>query len=279
MTAVSDRADISRSGNVDQRAARGFTRAWHYDAYRPSYPPEAVAFVREAAGLDTASVVVEIGAGSGLMTRLVGPVGRLIAIEPLAEMREVLRVRVPEAEVVDATAEQTHLPSTLADLVIVAQAFHWFATAGAVDEIARVLRPDGMLALVWNVRDSRDPFMESLYAVLAPHRRNSPGHDNTPWKELFEREGSPLALTSQETFSWEESITLGHLKGRVLSTSYVSLLDEEARSALLCRLEGLIGSAADEAPVRMRHHTEVFVARRAAGRRPPAIPRRDQSGD
>ena len=109
------------------------------------------------------------------MTRLLPPVGRLIAVEPLPEMRQVLAARVPEAEVIAGTAEHTGLPRAVADAVVVAQAFHWFANPDAVREIARILKPEGVLALVWNVRDSSDAFMEKLYAVLAPHRQNSPG--------------------------------------------------------------------------------------------------------
>ena len=249
---------------VDDRARLGFAAAEHYDSYRPSYPLEAVACLREAAGITSHSTVVDFAAGTGLMTRLLPPVGRLIAVEPLPEMRQVLAVRVPEAEVIMGAAEHTRLPAAVADAVVVAQAFHWFANPDAVREIARIHKPDGVLALVWNVRDSSDPFMEKLYAVLAPHRQASPGHDNTPWQKLFEAEDSPLELTSEKRFSWAESITLGHLKGRVLSTSYIALLDKRAQSAVIRQLETLVGSTADEAPVLMKHHTEVHLARHRA---------------
>jgi len=149
---------------IDNRAARGFRAAEHYDAYRPGYPSAVIAFIRETARLDQRSTVVDLGAGTGLMTRLLGPVGRLIAVEPVPEMREALRVRVPEAEVMEGTAERMPLPSAMADAVVVAQAFHWFANAQAVLEIGRVLKPGGVLVLVWNVRDPDDHFMER------PHR-------------------------------------------------------------------------------------------------------------
>lgn len=256
---------------VDERAVRGFAAAEHYDAHRPGYPPEAVDFIRSYAALTEHSTVVELGAGSGLMTRLLPPVGRLVAVEPLPGMREVLRSRVPEAEVVEATAEETGLSPRIADLVIAAQAFHWFANPLAFAEIARLLKPTGKLALVWNVRDSSDRFMEDLYGVLAPHRQGSPGHDDGAWRTPFEQESGQLELLSHMVFPWEESIALGHLKGRVLSASYVALLGETARSAVLTRLEELVGSADDDVPVRMKHRTEVYMAGRRRNRAPRAL--------
>jgi len=160
-----------------------------------------------------------------------------------------------------AAAEHTRLPSDVADAVVVAQAFHWFANRDALREICRILKPEGALVLVWNTRDSNDPFMERLYAVLAPHRQQSPGHESTPWRELFEGDSAPLRVVSEKTFYWEEPITLHHLKGRVRSTSYVALLDAGTQRALVNELENLVGSTADDATVLMRHKTEVFVAR------------------
>lgn len=159
---------------IDDRATRGFARAEQYDAYRPSYPPAAMAFIRQSARLDEGSTVIELGAGTGLMSRLLLPLGRLIAVEPVPEMRSVLRARVPEAEVTDGTAEEMPLPSAIAEAVIAAQAFHWFANQQAVQEIARVLKPDGTLLLVWNVKDPQDQTMAAIDAILRPYGSGSP---------------------------------------------------------------------------------------------------------
>jgi ubiquinone/menaquinone biosynthesis C-methylase UbiE len=195
------------------------------------------------------------------MTRLLLPVGRMIAVEPLPEMRDVLRRQVPKAEVVDGTAEEIPLPSALADAVVVAQAFHWFAGSQAAQEIARVLKPEGALVLVWNEKLPQDPMMEGIDAILAPYRLSSPGFASTPWREVFEKADAPLRLTSHDTFPFEESLTLHRLKGRVLSTSYIALLEKRLQSSVLRQLEELVSSTADDAPIAMKHHTEVFVAR------------------
>jgi ubiquinone/menaquinone biosynthesis C-methylase UbiE len=247
---------------IDERARRGFTAAGRYDASRPSYPREAVTWMRTVCALDERSTIVEIGAGTGLMTRLLGPVGRLIAVEPVPEMRKLLRTRVPYAEVIDGTARQLPLPSGIADAVVVAQAFHWFADMEALTEISRVLKARGTLVLIWNVKDPGDAMMEAIDRILAPYRLSSPGFASVPWRGLFEQAGSPLALTSHETFTFRESLTLARLKERVLSTSYIALLDATRQDEVLAEIESLAGSPADSTVIEMRYLTEVFVARR-----------------
>ena len=177
-------------------------------------------------------------------------------------MRETLQARVPEAQVVEGSAEAIPLPSASADGVVVAQAFHWFANPRALSEIARVLKPDGALFLVWNVKDPQDPGAERLDALLAPYRLASPGFAGTPWQDVFRTMDAPLRLTAHQTFAFEEALTLAALKGRVLSASYIALLEPPAQAAVLEQLERWAGSSAADALVVMRYRTEVFVARR-----------------
>jgi SAM-dependent methyltransferase len=251
---------------IDERARRGFAAAELYDMHRPSYPPAAVAFVRERAGLDGRSTVVDLAAGTGIMTRLLPPVGRLIAIEPLAEMREILRARVPEAEIIAAAAEDIPLPSESVDAVVVAQAFHWFANAQALGEIARILKPDGVLALVWNEDDLSDPFMEAFDAALRPYRLRTPRFAVTPWRDVLRADDSPLAVTDQRTYTFEEPLTLGHLQARVLTYSYIALLDARTRGVVRRKLEKVVSRAlgapaTNDTKITLRHVTEVFIAR------------------
>ena len=165
------------------------------------------------------------------MTRSLWPVERLIAVEPLAEMRAVLAREVPEAEVLAGFADSIPAELGRVDAVVVAQAFHWFANAATVREIARVLKPEGALALVWNKRDLDDPLMRGIHECLDPYRSNSPDFDNTPWREPFEAPDAPLRLVGRQRIAWDESLTLGHLKGRVCSISYVALLDDAGPGA------------------------------------------------
>jgi SAM-dependent methyltransferase len=249
-----------KSGMIDERARLGFADARGYDTFRPGYPVEAIRFLRRSGRLDERSTVVDLGAGTGLMTQALLPASRLIAVEPLPEMRAELRRRVPEAEVLAGAAEVIPLPSGVADAVVSAQAFHWFASLDAVREIARVLTEKGALFLVWNVRDDTDPSMAAIGAVLAPLRTASPGFASTPWRAVFR--DSPLALTVHRTFRFEESLTLERLQKRILTSSYVARLASPARADVLMEIERELGPGACRTAVIMRYRTEVFVARR-----------------
>jgi len=251
---------------IDDRAYRGFKSAEAYDACRPSYPPAAVTFIREAAGIDERSTVVDLAAGTGLMTRLLSPAGRLVAIEPVAEMRALLQDRVPEAEVLEGTAERMPLPAAVADAVIVAQAFHWFANLQAVREISRVLKPEGALALVWNESDPRDPLLAAIDKALAPYRLDSPRSSNTPWRDVLSTDDSPLVITRHMTVASEEELTFGLLKGRVRSYSYIAVLGGPAQATVMDVLDAAARSVhraamADDAKLVVRHLTEVYIAR------------------
>jgi SAM-dependent methyltransferase len=132
--------------------ARSFGRiASDYDAVRPDYAPEALVRAIEVLGLGQHAQVVDLGAGSGTLTRaLAEHFTNLVAIEPDDEMRAVLARRSAGVDVLPGTAERNPLPDASADGVFVGDAFHWFDGHAAVVELVRVLRPRGGVALLWN---------------------------------------------------------------------------------------------------------------------------------
>lgn len=203
----------------DEQFATAFGTAAHdYERGRPGYPPEAIdALVRDLC-LERRSVVVDLAAGTGKLTRdLTRRFDAVIAIEPLAEMRQQLARTAPAAKVLDGTAERVPLPDASADAVFVAQAFHWFDGRRALDEIARVLRPGGGLALLWNTtpwerRESAwfarlDDALERSRADLSAMRRHgtgaggkrstaSPGSGRCPRRRSTIRSGCPRRRSS-----------------------------------------------------------------------------------
>ncbi len=136
-----------------------------YDRARPSYPREAAAWL---AGAERAQVL-ELGAGTGLLTEQLDGLGhRVLATDPLAPMLAHLVRRLPRVPTAQSAAEHIPMRARSVDAVVAAQAFHWFDLPRALPEIARVLRPGGHLALVWNRRDDRIPWVKRLGTLIEP---------------------------------------------------------------------------------------------------------------
>jgi len=124
--------------------------ALDYDELRPSYAPEAIAWVAERGNLRPGAKVVDLAAGTGQLSRPLAHLGlALVAVEPAANMRALLQKRLPAVRVVDGTAEGIPLTDSSVDAVVVGNAFHHFERRAAFAEIQRVLRPRGALALFW----------------------------------------------------------------------------------------------------------------------------------
>ncbi len=138
---------------VAPQAARFGDVADRYERARPLYPQAALSELAARCGLRSGTPVVDLGAGTGKLTRQVAALGTdVVAVEPAAGMRRRLEAEVPGVPVLDGTAEDIPLPDASVEVVTAGQAFHWFDTRRALDEIARVLRPNGWLALLWNER-------------------------------------------------------------------------------------------------------------------------------
>jgi SAM-dependent methyltransferase len=155
-------------------------RAADYAMYRPSYPSAAVDAVLSGLGEPTRLRAVDVGAGTGISTRLLAERGvRVIAVEPNRPMREMGAGTTPGlVEWRDGTAEATGLAPCTADLVLCAQAFHWFRPREALREFCRILRPGGRLALMWNDRDENDPGTAEYGRLVREASANSPAESH-----------------------------------------------------------------------------------------------------
>ncbi len=201
-----------------------------YDRGRPGYPAAAATWLMGG----EAKVVLELGAGTGKLTReLVDQGHAVFATEPDEAMLAVLRARVPEVSAKVATAEEIPANDRSVDVVVVAQAFHWFDHEVALGEMARVLKPGGHVALVWNVFDQRIPWVRRLVDVVGEHPASS--HASSDWladHELFE----PAERT---TFAFWQDVTRDVLVDIVASRSYVASLPQTERDATLDAVRAL----------------------------------------
>lgn len=225
-----------------------------YERGRPGYPEEAV---RWLVG-DEPKDVVDVGAGTGKLTRSLVALGhRVTAIEPLPEMLEHIPEAAPGASAILGNAEIIPLPDAFADVVTAAQAFHWFDHAVALPEIARVLRPDGRLALVWNTRDDQEPWVAKLSATIGSETIESDDAEG-PIKAsgLF----GPI---ERETFAWAQRLDRPTLRDLVLSRSYCAARPLAERETILAEVATLFDAHATAGEIELPYVTECYRAAKA----------------
>jgi len=222
-----------------------------YECGRPGYPKEAV---RWLAG-DEPCDVVDLGAGTGKLTRTLVALGhRVTAIEPLPEMLELLPAAAPGAAAILGNAEVIPVPDAFTDVVTSAQAFHWFDHRVALPEIARVLRPGGRLALVWNTRDDREPWVARLSAII--------GNEVVDESDVSEPIAASGLFGPIETaeFGFEQTLDRERLVDLVLSRSYCAKLPPIEREPILEAVGTLYDEMAGPTGVRLPYVTECFRA-------------------
>jgi SAM-dependent methyltransferase len=217
-----------------------------YERGRPPYPPDAVAWLVP----EHARAVVDLGAGTGKLTRALRAPGReVVAVEPSAGMREQFSQVLPDLRVVEGTAESIPLPDASADTLVCAQAWHWVDPERAVPEAARVLRPGGRLSLVWNRRDVSVPWVAELDRILRDYAA-APTEDRQ-----VDRVSAPFGLVERRDFRWSHPMTYGEIMDMVASRSYVIILTPATRDELLARVRALLDA---RRPTEMPYVTESY---------------------
>lgn len=197
-----------------------------YDRGRPAYPADAVAWL--AGG--EARVVLELGAGTGKLTReLVDQGHAVFATDPDEAMLAVLRERVPEVSAKVATAEEIPANDRSVDVVVVAQAFHWFDHEVALPEIARVLKPGGHVALVWNSRDERIPWVRRMGAILGRQDLDTSSSERLVHSDLF-------GFMEETAFKHWQEIDREKILDMARSRSSFAVMDESERESHLAEV-------------------------------------------
>ena len=184
---------------VHSTAKAGYTaRAGVYVSGRPGYPPEVDDWLRHMLELAPGRTVLDLGAGTGkFLPHLLETGAGVIAVEPVDAMRAELSAAYPSVRALEGSAEAIPLPAESVDAIVCAQAFHWFASAATLAEMRRVLKPGGMLGLIWNVRDESVGWVARLSAITDPHSGDAPRYRTGEWRRQFPADGVGLRLELQ----------------------------------------------------------------------------------
>lgn len=244
---------------VHEVAAQGFSSADAYERARPEYPAAAVDALVAALALGPGTTVVDLGAGTGKLTRALVPTGaRLIAVEPLAGMRAELARAVPAVHGVGGTAEAIPLAAGAVDAVVAAQAFHWFSGDEAVAEIHRILRPGGGLGLVWNELVWSVPWVGALGAILDPLAASLPRFRTGRWRDALDRTDrfGPL---DERRFPFSRPLDRASVVDWVATTSWVAVLPDDERAGVLRQVAAAV--AEEPEPVEVPYETCVYWCR------------------
>lgn len=236
----------------------------NYVKYRPDYPAQVLECLEENFGLTRGDVVADIGSGTGIFTKHFVKAGyKTYGVEPNEQMRKYCErdlASYPNFKPVDGQAEQTELPDKYIDLITVAQAFHWFDTRIAVPEFYRILKPSGLIALVWNERKTLcNAFMDGYDNLL---RQYCPDYTATDHKNYsFERimEIFPGKKVERKKFDNYQEMDYYALEGRLKSCSYCLKPEHDQYSLLFGCLQDLFGKFQYQEKVRFEYDTILYA--------------------
>lgn len=243
---------------VDEVLARSFERIGEdYDRYRPGFPEAAA----ELLAPERARTALDLGAGTGKFTRLLMTrADSVLAVEPSEPMLAVLRENVPDAQARLGTAEEIPVEDGAVDVVVVAQAFHWFDRDSACAEIARVLRAGGLLGLVWNHSDPAADWDRAAHRIAHPAVADDDGTTSSAAEDL-----PGFELLRHREIRWSERISRGDYLKRWCTVSTFLVADDATRATMLAAIEDVLD--ADPATRGLEEFdlpivTDVFVYRR-----------------
>ena len=231
-----------------------------YESGRPEYPAKAVAWMLEPILDRSPGVpprVADVGAGTGKLTRVVVGLGaQVVAVEPDAAMLAALSEALPDVETLVGTAESLPLTDAAMDAVVLGQAWHWVEPTAGSAEVGRVLRPGGVLGLIWNIRDDRVPWVARLTEILHPSAAEAMIADEGP------RVTHPFGVVEARTWEWTRPMTRAMLHDMVSSRSYVITGTDAERARIDRELASLLDEvgAVEDVAVDMPYVTSAYRA-------------------
>lgn len=249
---------------MDQQSTTRFSnRVEDYIKYRPSYPASIISFLRSEYQLKSDKLIADIGAGTGISTELFLEAGyQVLAVEPNQAMREKaieLLSHYDQFTAVDGTAEATTLEDECVDAIISGQAFHWFDVPKTKVEFQRILKPSGLVVLIWNERLTLSDFEKDYDQLIIKHARDyvKVDHRNIDVESI----GAFYAPQRFElkVFANKQVFDFEGLKGRLLSSSYMPTKTDEGYQEMIDDLEVLFTQYQEDGEITINYDTKVYV--------------------
>ncbi len=248
---------------AQNNTTRFSNRVADYVAYRPGYPESIVDFLENDYGLEKGDLIADIGSGTGISSALFLKRGyRVTGIEPNKEMREksvALLGGDPGFNAVDSTAENTQLPGRSVDAIIAGQAFHWFDRDKARQEFSRILKPGGVVALIWNERLTAGEFEGEYDELIVRHAIDyvKVDHRNIDLEKI--KVFFDPAAVELKIFPNHQDFDFNGLEGRLLSSSYMPAKNEPGYEAMSTDLRALFDRYQENGVIRINYDTKVFA--------------------
>jgi SAM-dependent methyltransferase len=239
-----------------EHGTSGFADGERYQSARPDYPDDAVTYLVESLGIEDDAHVLDLGAGTGILTGQLLPFcANITAVEPTPGMREVLSLRLPKVSVLDGRDVAIPLESATVDCVVVAQAFHWFDAPLALEEIHRVLVDGGRLGVLWNERDESVDWVADLGEAMRwpTHQPYEVGQDFTPVLA-----SGPFVNIERRKFTHRQVLDHEGIIQRVLTTSYIAVMDEDEQRSVLRDVHRVVDPLPDT--IELPYITDVYRA-------------------
>lgn len=237
-------------------------RVANYVKYRPHYPREIIGYLELNCGLTHESVIGDIGCGTGISSRLfLENCNRVVGVEPNAAMRAAAEEQLaefPDFTPVAGTSDQTTLPDASIDILVSAQAFHWFHAEKTRPEFRRILKKGGYVVLMWNERQlDTTPFLVEYEAFLVKHAYDygSVRHENIDAEELrnfFQKPYGSATFPNIQVFDFDG------LKGRMLSASYMPNEADAVFPEMIEELRTLFAKHAENGRIKVFYDTNVY---------------------
>ena len=249
---------------MDSNSTTRFTdRVENYIKYRPSYPADVIEYLKSEGILKGDTVIADIGSGTGLSAEMFLKNGNSVyGVEPNDAMREAAEKLLSvysNFRSINATAEETALPVNSIDLIICAQAFHWFDIPKVKIEFKRILKPSGRVCLIWNERIlDGNPFLVAYEKLLLKYGTDYKNvrHENIDENKLNEFFESGYTM---KTFPNKQVFDLAGVTGRLLSSSYTPQYDSPLYEPMLAELNEIFDKNQVNGFIEFLYDTNVYV--------------------